>query len=532
MTEARPNPQSIDLGPYDAALRLQLEDWRATNKVSRLWERDATLWTGGNEGRWLGWLDVIDRQLAAGATLAALQQDIVEAGFRHAVVLGMGGSSLCPEVLSRTFPTRPGFPELHILDSTVPAQILSLERRLALDETLFIVASKSGSTSEPNAFERYFFARSGQGKRFIAVTDPGSALEELARAQDYRAIFPGEPEIGGRFSALSNFGMVPAAVMGLDPIAFLTRARTMVEACGPGVAPEKNPAVALGIALGVAALEGRDKVTIVTSEAFCSFGAWLEQLIAESTGKHGKGVLPVALETLGAPPVYGDDRIFVHLALSSDPSKLPAGYPSVKIVLDSADDLGQEFFRWELATAVLGAVLELDAFDQPDVEAAKVKTRVLSDRYQETGELPAENGAFPSAEELRALLDQLERGDYFAIQAYVERSPENDAVLQSIRMRVRDTRRVATTLGYGPRFLHSTGQFHKGGPNRGVFLQITADDAQDIEIPGRRYTFGHLKRFQAQGDLEVLRERGRRVLRAHLGRDVTSDLERLAERLS
>ena len=364
----------------------------------------------------------------------------------------------------------------------MPAQILSLERRLALDETLFIVASKSGSTSEPNAFERYFFARSGQGKRFIAVTDPGSALEELARAQDYRAIFPGEPEIGGRFSALSNFGMVPAAVMGLDPIAFLTRARTMVEACGLGVAPEKNPAVALGIALGVAALEGRDKVTIVTSEAFCSFGAWLEQLIAESTGKHGKGVLPVALETLGAPPVYGDDRIFVHLALSSDPSKLPAGYPSVKIVLDSADDLGQEFFRWELATAVLGAVLELDPFDQPDVEAAKVKTRVLSDRYQETGELPAENGAFPSAEELRALLDQLERGDYFAIQAYVERSPENDAVLQSIRMRVRDTRRVATTLGYGPRFLHSTGQFHKGGPNRGVFLQITADDAQDIEI--------------------------------------------------
>jgi len=532
MTEARPNPQTIDLGPFDAALQLKLEDWRATNKVSRLWERDATLWTGGDEGRWLGWLDVVDRQLAAKETFAALHQDIEEAGFRHAVVLGMGGSSLCPDVLSRTFPTRPGFPELHTLDSTVPAQILRLERGLALDETLFIVASKSGSTSEPNAFERYFFARSGEGKRFIAVTDPGSALEELAHSQNYRGVFPGEPDIGGRFSALSNFGMVPAAVMGLDPIAFLTRARVMVEACGPRVAPEENPAVALGLALGVAALEGRDKVTIVTSEALGSFGAWLEQLIAESTGKQAKGVLPVALETLGAPAVYGDDRIFVHLGLSSDPVKLPAGYPCIKIVLDSVDDLGQEFFRWELATAVLGAVLELDPFDQPDVEASKVKTRVLSDQYEETGELPAENGTFPSAEELRALLDQLEPDDYFAIQAYVDMSPENDAILQSIRMRVRDTRRVATTLGYGPRFLHSTGQFHKGGPNRGLFLQITADDAQDIEIPGRRYTFGHLKRFQAQGDLEVLRERDRRVLHAHLGPDVTSELKRLRERLS
>ena len=525
------NPQVLKLGDFQPAVDAGLGDWEQGNNTRRLWNRDAGLWTGHDEARWLGWLDILSQQLADLESLDRLQRDVRNGGFDDVVVLGMGGSSLAPDVLSRTFGRRPDFPQLRILDSTVPDQIATLESHLDLSKTLFVVASKSGTTAEPIAFESYFFDKVGNRSQFIAVTDPGTALEEMARSKGYRNVYPGEPTIGGRFSALSNFGMVPAAAMGLDVRRFLERAHEMAEACRADVPPEDNPGVVLGVALATLARAGRDKLTLVASPELSSFGAWIEQLVAESTGKGGQGILPVDGETAGTPDVYGDDRLFVRLDRDdSDPPAFTAGHPLIHILVATPENLAQEFFRWEMATAVAGAVLGLNPFDQPDVEASKVKTRALATRYQETGELPDEDDeddTFPSDEAIRTHLDLLGPGDYFAIHAYLEMSPENHRLLQAIRERVRNRKRVATTLGYGPRFLHSTGQLHKGGPNRGVFLQLTADSAFDLPIPGQRSSFGQLNRFQSGGDFEVLVERGRRVLRVHLGRDVIRGLERL-----
>ncbi len=527
------NPQILKLGAFQPAVDACLGDWEQGNKTTRLWNRDAGLWTGHDEAVWLGWLDVASQQLADLESLNALQRDVRDGGFDDVVVLGMGGSSLAPDVLSRTFGRRPDFPQLRILDSTVPDQIATLESHLDVSKTLFVVASKSGTTAEPIAFESYFFDKVGNGSQFIAVTDPGSALEEMARSKGYRNVYPGEPNIGGRFSALSNFGMVPAAAMGLDVRRFLERAQEMAGACAANVPPEDNPGVVLGIALATLALAGRDKLTLVASPELSSLGAWIEQLVAESTGKGGQGILPVDGEPAGTLDVYGDDRVFVHLdGADSDPPALTAGtagHPTIHILVATPENLAQEFFRWEMATAVAGAVFGLNPFDQPDVEASKVKTRALMAHFEETGELPDEDAddTFPSDDAIRTHLDLLEPGDYFAIHAYLEMSPEHHRLLQAIRERVRDRKRVSTTLGYGPRFLHSTGQLHKGGPNRGVFLQLTADSAFDLPIPGQRSSFGQLNRFQAGGDFEVLVERGRRVLRLHLGRDVLAGLERL-----
>ncbi len=477
----------------------------------------------------------------------------------------MGGSSLAPEVLAMTFGKIDAFPRLHVLDSTDPAQIRVSEDKLDLANTFFIVSSKSGSTLEPNIFKQYFFERVKQtlgaekaGSRFIAITDPGSKLEQVAAADRFRQVFHGLPSIGGRYSALSNFGMVPAALMGLDTIKFLDLTEEMVEACASCVPVEENPGVVLGIILGTAAKSGRDKVTIVTSPGISDLGAWLEQLLAESTGKQGKGIIPVDREELGPPEFYGNDRIFAYVRLegaadSAQEAKIAlleeAGHPVVRISVADTYDLGQEFFRWEIATAVAGSIIGINAFNQPDVEASKVATRNLTAEYEKRGSLPEEKPFFEEggiklftddknadalakasgsdkslAGYLRAHLNRLTSNDYFALLAYIQMNSDHISRLQELRHLLRDKRHNATCVGFGPRFLHSTGQAYKGGPNSGVFLQITCDDAADLPVPGQKYTFGVVKAAQARGDFQVLAERGRRALRVHLGKDLQAGL--------
>jgi transaldolase/glucose-6-phosphate isomerase len=540
------------------------DDWRAHGNGRRLWQHDKSLWTNTDEDKWLGWLDAVtDDQIANYETFA---QEIKREGFKDALLLGMGGSSLGPEVLATTFGHKGGWPRLRILDSTVPAQIRAIESTLDLGKTLFIVSSKSGSTTEPNIFKDYFYKRVADavgkdkaGRHFIAITDPGSSLEKTAKAESFRHLFYGVPSIGGRYSVLSAFGLVPAAAAGIDVAKLVASARMMMRSCGPDVPPPENPGVQLGIALGVAAREGRDKVTISASPGFASFGAWAEQLFAESTGKHGKGLIPVEGEPLGAPDVYGNDRLFIDLRLDGETAEHEgkvaalekAGHPVVRIVQKSADHIGQEFFRFEIATAVAGAIIGINPFDQPDVEASKAKTRELTSAFEKSGALPPEKpvwsdkavalytdgtnakalraaGADGGAESwLKAHFSRVRSGDYVAVLAYVARDAANTAALQKVRLTLRDARHVATCLGFGPRFLHSTGQAYKGGPDSGVFLQITSDDAEDLAIPAHRATFGVVKAAQARGDFDVLAERGRRALRIHLKGDVDAGLRAL-----
>jgi glucose-6-phosphate isomerase len=557
---------SASLPPeLDDQVRGELAAWRDGRKIARLWDRDATLWTAAGEERWLGWLSPRPHGQDHHRELAAFAAEVRDEGFRHALLLGMGGSSLAPEVLALTFGPRPGHPRLHVLDSTDPAQIRDAEAELDLARTLVIVSSKSGTTLETTLLADYFAERLaeavGEGEapqRFVAVTDPGSGLEAAAHRRGYRRVFPGVPEIGGRFSALSNFGLMPAAVAGIDLAPLLAGADRMAAACR--LPPPDNPGAVLGVILGILAGAGRDKVTFLASPAIAPLGAWLEQLLAESTGKRGRGIIPVDGEEPEAPGLYGDDRLFVYLRLASDPEPAQdaaaaalerAGQPVVRIALAAREDLGGEFFRWEVATAVAGAVLGVDPFDQPDVEASKVAARELTAAVEAHGALPPEEPALAGeglalfadpanaaalaaaaseasvAAWLRAHLARLEAGDYFALLAYLERGPENRRQLQLLRQRVRDARGVATCLGFGPRFLHSTGQAYKGGPPSGVFLQLTCDDARDLAVPGRAYTFGTVKAAQARGDLRVLAARGRRLLRVHLGADVAAGLHRL-----
>ena len=565
------NAQSASLpSELDATVKKNLNDWRASGKVRRLWQHDASLWTNDDEANWLGWLGIADDQLGSVGQLNAFADEIKRAGFSDILLLGMGGSSLCPEVLSLTYPQTPGFPRLHILDSTDPAQIRSVEKKVNLAKTLFIVSSKSGSTLEPNIYKQYFFERVKQtvgadkaGSHFIAITDPGSKMQQVAERDHFRHIFYGLPSIGGRYSALSNFGIVPAAAMGLDTGKFLERAKEMVEACKAFVPVEQNPGVMLGLTIGSAAKLGHDKITLITSPGISDVGAWLEQLIAESTGKLGKGIIPVDREALGAPEVYGNDRIFAYLRLETAPDAAQdakvsalekAGHPVVHIAVADTYSLGQEFFRWEIATAVAGSILGINAFNQPDVEASKIVTKQLTSEYESKGSLPSEKPILEEAgfklftddknaadlgraagsdhslkNYLRAHLARLGAGDYFALLAYVEMDAGHESLLQDLRMAVRDRKHVATCLGFGPRFLHSTGQAYKGGPNTGVFLQITCDDANDLAVPGQKYTFGIVKAAQARGDFQVLIDRKRRALRVHLGSDVNAGLAKLAE---
>ena len=549
-----------------ATLKSTIAEWQSGGKVKRLWDRDASLWTGEDEAKWLGWLDIVDEQLAQHDQLQKFAKDVHARGFEHILLLGMGGSSLCPEVLRMTFGRIPHFPTLHVLDSTDPAQVKAFEHHVDLGKTLFIVSSKSGSTLEPNIFKQYFFERTKQvvghdkvGRHFVAVTDPGSKMQQVAEGDHFQHIFFGRPSIGGRYSALSNFGMVPAAAMGLDTKKFLDRAAEMERACGAAAKVEDNPGVVLGIILGAAANAGRDKATIITSRGISDLGAWLEQLIAESTGKIGKGIIPVDREHLGSPDVYGNDRVFAYIRLENEPdsdqdAKIAtlekAGHPVVRIVMPDIYDIGAEFFRWEIATAVAGAIIAINPFNQPDVEASKVATRSLTSEYEAKGSLPAEK---PILEEsgirlftnernaadlakssekslagyLKAHLSRIHAGDYFAVLGYIQMNDEHEQSLQAMRHTVRDKKKVATCLGFGPRFLHSTGQAYKGGPNSGVFLQITCDDSVELPVPGQKYTFGVVKAAQARGDFQVLAERGRRALRVHLGKDLKSGLAAL-----
>jgi transaldolase/glucose-6-phosphate isomerase len=560
--------QKLALGAsISKAVETSAEQWRASGTIRRLWQRDSSVWTGTDEDRWLGWLGSVSVERAKLADYREFADWVKQQDFTDAVVLGMGGSSLGPEVIAETFGQQPGFPKLHVLDSTDPAQVRAMASAVKMAKTLFIVSSKSGGTTEPNVMKDYFFAEVsaaiGAGKaggHFVAVTDPGSSLEKAAKAQGFARIFHGDPTIGGRYSVLSPFGLVPAAAAGIDVALLLDLSLSMVRSCGPDVPPQQNPGVQLGLAMGIAGQEGRDKVTILSSKKIADFGAWAEQLIAESTGKDGKGLIPIDGEPLGEAAVYGRDRFFIDLRTEgetdgSHDDRLAAlekaGHPIVRIELKSVDHIGQEFFRFELATAVAGALLGINPFNQPDVEAAKIKTRELTTAFEKTGTLPDEAPVistnavelFTDDKNARALrtagadgdlgswlkahLGRAGAGDYVALLAYIERGHAHSGTLQHIRLAVRDKRHVATCAEFGPRFLHSTGQAYKGGPDSGVFLQITADDAQDLAVPGQKASFGVIKAAQARGDFDVLTERGRRALRVHLKGDLESGLAML-----
>ena len=567
-------PGAVGLESYSYSLPADLEKamgearkkWDESGNTERLWKKDASLWTNTDESKWLGWLDIVGQELGSVSRFKALQAEIREDGFRHVVLLGMGGSSLCPEVFSKTFGQQPDSPELLVLDSTDPLQIRALRQRIDPARTLFCVSSKSGTTLEPNIYMQYFYAETKKlvgdraGHHFIAVTDPGSKLEGVSKQLGFRGLFHGVPSIGGRYSALSDFGLIPHAAMGLDTERLLRHTAAMVEACKTSSAA-KNPGVALGLFLGTAAVNfRRDKVTLICSRSVYDLGAWLEQLLAESTGKQGKGLIPVDREPLFDPDQYGKDRVFAYITYAGDTDtekenavgKLEkAGAPVVRIVLNDLYDIGQTFFQWEIATAVAGAVIGINAFNQPDVEASKIATRDLTSEFEKTGSLPSEepildqdgiklftdkanaealvNGGTTLGAVIRRHVDRIKPGDYFGLLAYIPMFPEYEATLEKIRKEIVESKQVATVLGFGPRFLHSTGQAYKGGPNSGVFLQITCEEPEDLQVPDQKYTFGVVKAAQARGDFQVLAERRRRALRVHLGKDLAKGLDQLAD---
>jgi len=552
---------TLDLGLYEEAVRERLQTLEQEQFSYRLWQKDPGLWKTDPKHQVgirnaLGWLTVAEKIEGHMDDLRKFVSAVRGAGFRHVIHMGMGGSSLAPLTLQRIYPPSPEGPSLSVLDTTDPATVLRIERENPVGDTLFIVASKSGTTSEPLAFGEYFYARvkalkgDRAGENFVAITDPDSPLVQLASERKFRKVFWGLPDIGGRYSALSPFGLVPAALMGLNVAELLARARRMAQDCAPSVPIQENPGVVLGAAIGELARRGRDKITFLLPESLTSLGLWLEQLIAESTGKEGAGILPVADEPPCPLSAYGEDRLFIHIRLKDEVDESlestianlqKAGRPVITIQMDDRFDLAREFFRWEIATATAGSILRINPFDQPNVQESKDNTNRLLAEVRRSGKLPE---AAPTLHEgsivfygpdpgknavdlFRSFFARARKGDYFPILAYLAETPEILQALQSIRQRVRDCLGLATTLGYGPRFLHSTGQYHKGGPNTGLFLQLTADDAEDAPIPGQPYTFGVFKRAQALGDLEALQKHGRRVAHVHLGADVLRGLTAL-----
>jgi transaldolase/glucose-6-phosphate isomerase len=560
--------QRFMLGRYAEATGIRQRSWADAHVPHRIWQRDGTVWvpdpkeasrTSDLTNR-LGWLTIPEVMHEDLDTLLNFSEQIRSEGFTHVVLLGMGGSSLAPEVLMSTFGNGPGYPCLTVLDSTHPASVGGIADAIDLRKTLFLVSSKSGGTLETLSFFKYFYeavcaVRDKPGQSFVVITDPGSRLETLAKEKHFRRIFSSPPEVGGRYSALTYFGLVPAALIGINLDKLLDRAITMVHGTHSCVPLGDNPGLALGAAMGELALAGRDKVTFFASPSIEAFPVWVEQLIAESTGKKGKGIIPVVGEKLAAPGHYGEDRFFVYLRLEGDKNDEldggvtaleAAGHPVVRIILDEKEDLGGEFFRWEIATAAAGAVLGINPFDQPDVEAAKIKARDLMGTFQKTGSLPTgapalieenveiyggNDGGSPE-ERLARFLRQAHPGDYVSLMAYLPRYDDTDQRLNRVRLTVRDRFKVATTIGYGPRFLHSTGQLHKGGGNNGLFLQITHAPKADIAIPGEPYTFGVLLAAQAMGDYQVLAERGRRLIRFHIKGSIEEGLRRLEKSLS
>ncbi len=564
--------QGLALGRYTSVVAEALSRLQSAHAVQRIWERDASLWKEEEAHQKiirnsLGWLTVARTMIKRVDELEAFATAGREAGFTHVMLLGMGGSSLCPEVLRRTFGQKGGYPELLVLDTTDPDTIAAYEEHINLQHTLFIVSSKSGSTIEPLSFYKYFYDRVGSikaeaGENFIAITDPGTLMEQTAREAGFRRTFLNPPDIGGRYSALSFFGMVPAALMGLDVREMLGRAVKSMEACTVQAAAENEGAL-LGSVMGALALQGRDKLTLVSSAPLDSLGLWIEQLVAESTGKEGKGIVPVAGEPLGGPEVYADDRIFVSVSVGDVTAEADeklraleaAGNVVVRRVLDDPTDLGAEFFVWEFATAVAGHLMGINPFDQPNVQESKDNTNRLLEEFKRTGALPEEKAlveesglkiygkgtggdrsALSEKDALSSIiaefLSRLKTGDYFALLAYLQETRTHDDLIEAVRTELRDSFRVATTAGYGPRYLHSTGQLHKGGADNGVFLELTDDDAVDLPIPGEPYTFSTLKQSQALGDFSSLVEHGRRALRVHLGRDAVEGLRKLKELLN
>jgi RpiB/LacA/LacB family sugar-phosphate isomerase len=538
------------------AVDRELELLARKRGVERIWGRDPTVFTPEAATKEptrksilnrLGWLRAPEEMAALVEDAGRFAADIRGRGFRQVVLLGMGGSSLCPEVFSRTFSPAPGL-ALSVLDSTDPAAVAEVERSIDFDRTLFVVASKSGGTIEVASFESTFWskavARQGWAKardQFCAITDPGTELAHRARDR-YHKVFLNPSDIGGRYSALSLFGLVPAALLGLDLGRLLASARSAATACRRE-SPRENPGAVLGAFMGGLTKQGRDKLTLVLAAEIASLGAWIEQLVAESTGKLGRGVVPIDLEPLGPPAVYGDDRAFVFIDLAGAPPAAEpaaiealrsAGHPVLRVTLQDRHDLGAEFFRWEFATAVAGTSLEVNPFDEPNVTQAKEATARALKVYWEKGALP-DPGPVLRPGDRDALLDHLgsvRPGDYLALCAFFQRTDARDRLLTELRRLCRDRWRVATTLGYGPRFLHSTGQLHKGGPPSGVFLQLTADVGADIEVPERGFSFGILRDAQALGDLEALRQHQRRVARVHLGGDIQAGLDQLVEAVS
>ncbi len=540
---------------FKNAVQASLDAWKNDDKINRLWAKDASVWTNTDEANWLDWLDIVDAELNDLQKYRDFAEDVKS--FESIVLLGMGGSSLCPEVLAITF----GIKNFYILDSTVPAQVKTVENKVDLSKTLFIVASKSGSTLEPNCFKQYFYekvaetvGRENAGKHFVAITDPNSKMQSVAERDNFRHIFYGKPQIGGRFSALSPFGMCALATMQLNVEDFLKRANEMVKVAKLNDTVE-NSALILGTILGVGHKLGRDKLTIFTSPEIYDLGAWLEQLIAESTGKNNVSIIPIDRELIQSD--YGNDRVFTYLKLKDSVENYviedleKSGQPVIRIELADVKNLGQEFFRWEFATAVAGSIMKINPFNQPDVESAKIEAKELTNAYEKTGSLPDESPFFESdgiklfsdaknvaelneivhektlESYLKAHLYRTKPNDYFALLGYIEMNAEHENLLQELRHSVLENHKVATCLGFGPRFLHSTGQGYKGGANNGVFLQITADDEFDLPVPDQTYTFGVVKAAQSRGDFQVLCDRNRRALRVHLGKNVSDDLAKL-----
>ena len=550
----------VSLGAFQSAVDRALKTWSKNGNTARLWRGDASLWSGADESNWLGWLNIAPQIRDHADDLCVFAQQVRDRGITDILLLGMGGSSLCPEVLAMTYGCREGWPRLHVLDSTVPTQVQRFADAVNLETTLCIVASKSGTTTEPHVFCEFFWAKMQEtigdaaGQHFIAITDPSSDLETLARERDFLSIFYGLPEIGGRFSALSNFGMVPAALIGIDVREFLERAVAMGKRCK--ISDEQNPGLLLGLVLGELAKVGRDKVTLVTSPKLWDLGAWLEQLLAESTGKNGRGLIPVDLEEVATPDMYGEDRVFVYIRLKDDvdaeqdigiENLRDAHFPVIQIDVAEPLDLGAEFFRWEYATAVAGAVLNINPFDQPNVQESKDFTAELTQAYEKEGTLPVQTPFFIDEDVLvyadvsnaqalgtldsciAGLLNQIRAGDYVALCAYLDMNEDNITALQALRHRIRNVYRVATTLGFGPRLLHSTGQLHKGGPNNVVVVQLTSDDVTDVDIPGRAFSFGVLKQAQALGDASALSSRKRRAIRIHFKKDIIAGIHRVKQ---
>lgn len=547
---------SAHLGPYQEAVEQALREMERQNIIARIWARDHTVWKPDPTeiANRLGWLDIAEKMVENIDCLEALVEDARAEGLTDILLLGMGGSSLAPEVFSKVLGANNGYLDLTVLDITDPAAVLSQAERLDLRHTLFLVASKSGRTVETLSFYRRFYnwavAELGEeaaGRHFVAITDPGSQLIEIAAEHGFRAVFLNDPNIGGRYSALSYYGLVPAALVGVDLETLLDRALVMACNCTPNNAGcgSDNVGALLGAALGELAITGRNKLTLVLSDPIASFGDWIEQLVAESTGKEGKGILPVIGEPLGPPEVYGDDRVFVSLRLNGDESHdaalqrlHDAGHPIVQLGLRDRYDLGGQFFLWEIATAIAGHLMQINPFDQPNVEASKRRAREMIDRYEREGKLPEGRRSPLSRDALLSFLDQSRLGDYVSLQVYSQPTRELDQALQTLRTRIRDRYKLATTVGYGPRFLHSTGQLHKGDAGNGLFIQLTDDSTQDVSIPDRAgsasisISFGILEAAQALGDQQALQDADRRVIRFHLGADVMGNLEKLIAAVS